>query len=197
MKLKSITKWGQYVILALFIGLLFTTDLKAEVFGFVQRGMLQLGLFQPATEEVQPASDNTGRRPQLQLTNQEGENVQLADLEGKVVFMNFWATWCPPCVAEMPSINKFYQNYKDNDKVVFLMVNRDRNFAKGKSFLDRKDFDFDIHQIRGSAAPKFKPRSLPTTYIIDKTGEIQFTHAGMANYNTSKFKDMMNKFIVE
>lgn len=193
---KSIKKWGQYVLLAAFIGLLFTTDLKAEVFGFVQRGMLQLGLFQPETEQVvkkqKPKEKEARTGYEMRLKDQNGKTVSLSQLDDKVVFINFWATWCPPCVAEMPNINKLYQHYEDDDEVVFLMVSLDKKFSKAKGFLEKKAFDFDVFKPQGSMPNDFKSSSIPTTYVLDKNGEIAFSHLGMGNYNTRQFKKFIN-----
>lgn len=194
-KIKSLKKWGQYVLLIAFIGIFFTTSLKAEVFGFMQRGLLQLGLFQPNTEELAetPKSETSTSGYHMQLEDQNANVVGLQQLKGKVVFVNFWATWCPPCVAEMPNINALYQNYKDDDDVVFLMISLDKNFSKAKGFLKRKGFDYDVYHAQTEIPNDLRTGSIPSTFLINKNGEVAFTHMGMGNYNTDQFKGVIKK----
>lgn len=129
----------------------------------------------------------------LNLKNQNGEITKLSDLEGKVVFINFWATWCPPCIAEMPNINKLYQQYQDDEQVVFLMISLDKKFDAAIKFLDQKAYDFDIQEPLTSIPKVFNTRGIPNTYVLGKDGEIEFRKMGMGNYNTQKFKDFLEE----
>ncbi len=193
-KSKKAKTYIEYGFLILFVALLFTTDLKAEVFGFVQRGFLKLGFFQPDIEQVDQVStvsDEYEKHP-LKLRDQDGNVLNVAQLEGKVVFINFWATWCPPCVAEMPSINALYQDYKTDKDVVFLMVSMDRSFAKAEQFLEDKKFDFAIQEPLSAVPQEFQARGIPNTLVLDTNGKIVFSHVGMGNYNTAEFKTFLN-----
>ncbi len=197
-KRKRIGKFIEYGFVVLFIGLLFTTDLKAEVFGFIQRGLLKIGLFTPEVEidakhgEAQKNTAEPYHHRNLILEDQNGESLHLNDLKGKVVFINFWATWCPPCIAEMPGINKLYQDYAQDDEVVFLMISQDQEFAKAKAFLKRKDFDFDIYTPRSTIPKALQSSGIPNTLVLAKDGDIEFKHVGLGNYNTETFKKFIN-----
>src|SRR5699024_6244426 len=129
--------------------------------------------------------------PDFPLENQNGELINMKDLQGKVVFINFWATWCPPCIVEMPDINDLYQEYKNEDDVVFLMISLDRNFDTAKRFLDRKGFDFDIHKANSAVPATFQTRGIPTTFVVDKNGNIAQKYVGARNYNTDEFKGIL------
>lgn len=194
-KTKKTKKWIEYGFLALFIGLLFTTDLKAEVFGFVQRGFLKLGFFQPdIMDDINPTDPKVAKpyeKHNLILKSQNGKTLNVAELRDKVVFINFWATWCPPCIAEMPNINKLYRAYQEDDEVVFLMISLDKNFSKAKQFLKRKEYDFDIYEPQNSLPREFQSRGIPNTFVLGKDGKIEFTHMGMGSYNTTKFKNFL------
>ena len=72
----------------------------------------------------------------VSFKDKSGNVVQLNDLKGKVVFINFWATWCPPCIHELPSIDQLRQSLKDNKDIVFLMVDVDGDIDKSSAFME-------------------------------------------------------------
>lgn len=129
----------------------------------------------------------------LTLKNQHGEITKMSDLKGKVVFINFWATWCPPCIAEMPNINKLYQQYQDDDQVVFLMISLDKKFDTAIKFWEQKKYDFDIQEPQNAIPKVFNTKGIPNSYVLGKDGEIEFRKMGMGNYNTQKFKDFLEE----
>lgn len=139
----------------------------------------------------EPVNEDPYKARNLVLKNQNGETINMNELEGKVVFINFWATWCPPCIAEMPNINKLYQQYEEDEDVVFLMISLDRQFGTAKKFLENKGFAFDIQEPQGKLPSDFKTRGIPITYVLGKDGEIEYTKVGMGNYNTNKFKALL------
>lgn len=126
------------------------------------------------------------KAPDFELKNLAGETVKLSDFEGKKVMLNFWATWCPPCKAEMPDMQKFYK--EAGDEIVILAVNIDTEndvagFAKqmGVNFpilLDEKQRVSTTYQIL----------SIPTTYFIDEKGIITYKHFSAMNV------EMMRKY---
>lgn len=203
-KKKKTKRYIEYGVLILFVGLLFTTDLRAEVFGFMQRGMLKLGLFKPNVENLSTGQSDEGEDAVAQsetydmpLKDQDGNPVDLADLDDKVVFINFWATWCPPCIAEMPEIDKLYQDYADDDEVVFLMVSLDQGFDKAKDWAADKGFDFNVHEPQGNIPSDFENNAIPTTYVIDKKGNMAYSHIGIGDYNTKSFRKKLDKLKAE
>lgn len=200
-KTKTTNRIIEYGILALFVGLLFTTNLKAEVFGFVQRSFLKVGLFNTnALNDDNLTTEDTSKSYEslhLILEDQNGRTVKISDLKNKVVFINFWATWCPPCIAEMPNINKLYESYQNDDEVVFLMISLDENFNKAKKFLDNKDFKFDIYHPKSSLPKELESRGIPNTFVLGKNGKIEYSKMGMGNYNTPKFKNFLEDLKAE
>ncbi len=126
----------------------------------------------------------------MTLKNAKGKTVSLADYKGKVIFINFWATWCPPCIAEMPSINAMYNDI-DLEKVEVLMVSFDRSFSKAIDYKNRNNFGFDVYELDGPIPAMYNTRSIPTTYIIDTEGNLAFKHTGTADYNRQDFKDFL------
>lgn len=113
--------------------------------------------------------------PDFTLTDQNGETVKLSDYRGKKVILNFWATWCPPCRAEMPHMQEFHENNADGD-VVILAVNltaQDNGDEAIRSFIDEFGLTFSIPMDEtGSTAQTYQIRTVPTTYILNTKGEI-------------------------
>jgi thiol-disulfide isomerase/thioredoxin len=111
--------------------------------------------------------------------------VNLQDFKGKRIFMNLWATWCPPCVAEMPSIQNLYN--KTSGKAAFVMLSFDDDFGKAKSFVARKQFSMPIYYAAGPLPNLLNVDGIPTTYIFDENGKLIFSQTGMSDYSDEKF----------
>ena len=97
--------------------------------GVIIQGLMKIGLFQPdvsaKNEKTLISKISQGEQTGVLFKDETGNITDLSDLKGKVVFINFWATWCPPCIAEMPSINKLQEKFKDNEDFLVLMVDAD------------------------------------------------------------------------
>lgn len=174
--------------------LLFVTGLHTEVFGFLQRGILATGLMDPDVEERSELAMNTPTTKadfSMKLINSKGETVEMASLKGKVIFFNIWATWCPPCIAEMPGINKLY-NDVEQEEVAFVMLSVDQDFQKAIDFRKKKGFDFEIYRLAGPMPSMYATNSIPTTYVIDAAGNLALTHRGMGQFDTRDFKEFLN-----
>lgn len=112
------------------------------------------------------------------LSDLAGNTVSLADLKGQPVILNFWATWCGPCEAEMPEINKAYLKHKEEGLVV-LAINLAEHPDTVKSFVNYYDLAFTILLDRDKAVGKlYGARALPTTYFVDRSGTIVHTYYG-------------------
>lgn len=128
---------------------------------------------------------------ELTLKDQNGNTLELEELRGKVVFINFWATWCPPCIVEMPDINDLYKELEEDDDIVFLMISLDQSFDKAKQFLEKKGFDFNIYKVEGSIPKELQTQAIPTTFVVDTEGHIAQKHLGAQSYNTDAFKNFL------
>ena len=108
----------------------------------------------------------------FELKDLDGNNIKLSSIKGKVVLLNFWATWCPPCRAEMPSMQKLYDKFKDKG-LELLAVNLQEDLQVVKDFADNSGFTFPILlDSNGEVGGIYGARSIPTTYIIDKKGNV-------------------------
>lgn len=187
---KELWQWAGIIAVLL---ILYTTGLHTEVIGFAQRGILATGLMNPDVDKTELAlKDGSNPRADfnLNLIDSKGAQVSMEALRGKAIFFNIWATWCPPCIAEMPSINKLYNEIKD-ENVAFIMLSVDDSFEKAIAFSERKGYDFEIYTPNGPLPAMYQSRSIPTTYVIDADGNIVMTHRGMGNYGTKKFIEFM------
>jgi peroxiredoxin len=113
--------------------------------------------------------------PDFELTTLEGKTANLSDYKGKKVILNFWATWCPPCKAEMPHMQNFYENNKDNG-IEVLTVNL-TNMEKSKSDIEKfvKDYSLSFAVLldeEGTIGMQYQAFTIPTSYIIDSNGII-------------------------
>lgn len=124
----------------------------------------------------------------------EGNSFPVEQFKGKVVFLNLWATWCGPCKAEMPSIQKLYEQV-DHTKFAFVMlsIDREKDFAKVKKYVQDKSYSFPVFTPSGYLTEQLNVPSIPTTFVISKEGKIVMKEVGMKNYNTSKFKKYLEE----
>ena len=127
-----------------------------------------------------------------QLIDLKGDRVNLNEFKDKVIIVNYWATWCPPCIAEMPSLQGLYDDYKS--KVVFLFVANDEK-EKVEKFVIDKNHSIPIYFQISQAPPQMQSNSLPTTYIINRSGEIVVNKTGAADWDSKKVKDLLDELI--
>lgn len=127
------------------------------------------------------------------LLNQDDKPISLADYHGKVVFLNFWATWCPPCQREMPEIQKLSEKYQDSEDIAILTVvmpgGQEMDAAGIKKFLKEKGFTMPVIFDDGRLSSSFQITSLPTTYMLDRDGNVYGSVVGQLS------SDMMENII--
>ena len=169
--------------------LIFSPSAKALVI----EGLMKVGLFQPNISKPVSTVNTNSNLPDVIFESPDGKQVHLADQKGKVVFLNFWATWCPPCIAEMPSINKLYNQLKNNNNVVFIIVDADHNFQKSMPFMAKHRYSMPLYKLASNVPPNLVSNSIPATTIIDKNGQVVFHQEGSADYGNPKVLEYLNK----
>jgi peroxiredoxin len=116
--------------------------------------------------------------PDFTLASNKGANIRLKDLRGKVVMINFWATWCAPCRKELPLLNNLYNKYKSKG-FVLLGVNIDDKSDLAKKMISELKIDFPVlFDSKQSTSETYDLQAMPSTFILDKNGVIRFSHYG-------------------
>ena len=148
-----------------------------------------------------PSINSEDNIEQLQTTNwqlkniENNETVNFNDFNDKVVFINFWATWCPPCRAEMPMIQDLYNTYKN--KVEFVMLTNE-DWDKVNTYFSKNNYDLPVYNSINTPPENFtKTTSIPASYLIDKNGKIRVSKVGSAKWNSKKMTDFIDKLIAE
>ncbi len=117
--------------------------------------------------------------PAFELPDMNGNMISLASLKGKVVMVDFWATWCGPCVSEIPHLIKLYEKYKDNRDVVFYGIDVNENKTVIDKYMKEKGFSFNVLLGEGTKVQEnYQVTGIPTKFLIDREGRIQFKHVG-------------------
>jgi peroxiredoxin len=128
--------------------------------------------------------------PDLSFTKDDGTTIKMSDQKGKVVLINFFATWCGPCMAEMPSLQeKVWMKYNDNAKFVMMSFGRGHTQAEVKTFKESKQLGFPVYpDTDKSIYGKFATQYIPRNYIIDTNGTIVYASTG---YSPEEFEAMI------
>ena len=170
-----------FIVLLLFFG--FNTDAKS----WVLRQLVSIGLFNAEIKKDAHSKNPPQNDLSFSFSDANGKQISTADLKGKIVFINFWASWCPPCRAEMPSLHALYNKFKDDNRFVFLFISEDDDLSKARSYLQKKEFDIPLTVSTGIVPSQIFSGTLPTTVVLDKEGKLVLKQEGIAGYNTPGF----------
>jgi thiol-disulfide isomerase/thioredoxin len=178
----------QNIVFTLFMALLLFSPLGT----FVKIQINRLIAFSPKTIAV--TDQKMLSSYQWQLVDASGKSVTLEEYKGKIIFINFWATWCPPCIAEMPSMQKLYADYQD--KIVFLFVTTD-SFERANTFLVKENLTLPVYQSITNPPLEMESSTIPATYLIDKQGNVIVAKIGTANWNSDSFREKLDHYITK
>ncbi|MFD1096596.1 TlpA family protein disulfide reductase [Salegentibacter chungangensis] len=128
------------------------------------------------------------------LENTNGKRVNFADSKGEVILVNYWATWCPPCIAEMPSLQKLYSKYEG--KMDFYFVSGE-DHETTSNFMKRKGYSMPSYRMLSADPKPMDGYTLPTTYLIDKKGNIVIHKVGAADWNSERTRSIINSLLME
>ena len=173
------------ILFVLFIVVLLIPQTRAPI--QVALNKLKVAVWSPSIESI-------GGQQKLmpfkyQLSNLNNEEVIISVGEGNVTFLSYWATWCPPCLAEMPSIQELYRDY--GDKVEFLLLTQEDPQVVQR-FLNKKEYDLPAYFPQMNAPELLRSKSIPTNYIIDAQGTILIKETGAADWNSTKVRTLLD-----
>lgn len=135
--------------------------------------------------------------PEFSFTTSEGKTVNLSDYKGKVILINFFATWCGPCMVEMPLLqNEIWNKLKDNPDFVLLSLGRDHSQAEIDKFIEQKKFTFPIYADKGKMIYSlFATQYIPRNYLIDKNGKVVYASTGFSMEEFEDLKTTIDKLL--
>jgi thiol-disulfide isomerase/thioredoxin len=188
-----IAKLKKNGITILMIAVLLLITISPVAKAWLLRQLVSIGLFKADIKK--DGIENKPAAAPFNYTNSVGVTASTASLKGKVVFINFWASWCPPCRAEMPSILALYQQLKQDDRFVFLFINEDDDSTKAIQYLKNNNYNLPLCYRSGTIPAEMFSGSLPTTLVINKAGKIVLKHEGMAGYDTEKFINQLKELL--
>ncbi len=168
--MKKKTTFKIFLLLLIFAvsGLLAISSLEKDLFAKTAGQKLDRLFKDLGVLKIPPSADPV----EIALEDQNGMQVSISDFRGKIVFINFWTTWCFACVIEMPSMEKLHQRFKDKD-FAMVAINLQESASKVTEFFKEYKLTFTtLLDATGDVGAGFGIRSIPTTFILDKNGRI-------------------------
>ncbi len=159
----------------------------------------RFGYLLPSPDARPPKVEERGTfAPDFQLSSLKGKEVRLSSFRGRVVLISFWATWCPPCRAEMPSMQKLYDAFKDRGFTI-LAVSSDR---LGRDVVEpfMREYGLTFSALidpRGKVGPLFRVPGIPTNFVLDKHGRIAYQGVGPRDWNSFSSFRLIEKLLAE
>ena len=144
-----------------------------------------------ASVQAPVATESGTQMPAFTMLNAQGEAVDLKSFAGKKVLVNLWATWCPPCRVEMPSLEKLHQSV-DKEKTAFVMLSLDDDFEKAKKYVIDNNLELPVYYPKTTDLPElFNVRGIPATFIFDEQGQLIKSTEGADNYDTDAYRQLL------
>nr|WP_321453876.1 TlpA disulfide reductase family protein [uncultured Carboxylicivirga sp.] len=183
------TIWGiafDFIFTVLLISMLFPSSRR-----IVSATIIRYSMFQPRqTDEVIYLKNNDYN---WYLTDVEGNRHTFSEFRNKPVFLNFWATWCAPCIAEMPSIERLYNEY--GDKMFFVLASNEEADVIDQ-FMKKKGYTFPVYYLSGKLPDVLSSRSIPASFLISPEGKILMKKQGAAKWDGKKVKQLLDEMII-
>lgn len=136
------------------------------------------------------------KAPDFSLSDQYNVTHTISNYKGKIVFLNFWATWCPPCKKEMPDIEELYKEYGENKKDIIILGVNNEDSEKVKNFLEKNNYSFPTVSTKNNdILREYRISAFPTSYLIGKDGEVEAYAVGSLTKEQIKeaIEELINK----
>lgn len=131
----------------------------------------------------------------FQLSNLDGDQVRLSEQRGKVVFLNFWATWCPPCLREMPEMEQLFQSFRQRPFVMWAVAMQEDREQVAPFFKKHRLHLMALLDVDGEVSAQYRIMGLPTTYIIDCSGHTVGRAVGPRQWNDETVRRLLTKLL--
>ena len=154
-----------------------------------QKPEASIDLAPSQTINVAEHSAKTDELPAFKMQNANGSAVNLQTLKGKKVMVNIWASWCPPCKREMPSIEKLYKTL-DTSKVAFVLLSLDDSFDEALRYVSSRKLNLPVYYPAENLPAIFNVQSIPTTFIFNESGKLVKHVEGADDFNTASYKEL-------
>jgi len=186
MKLKR-KHWSNIIFVAIIALIIFT---PIGTFVKVKLNQAKMLFFSPsAIEEINRVNISNF---DWNLVDSSGKTVNFKEMEGDIILVNFWATWCPPCVAEMPSLNELYKDY--GDKITFVFLANDK-IKSVNSYLKKNEYNLPVYYSKDNEPEELRSPNIPTTYLIDDQGNIVMKEVGSYNWNSINVRNQIDEML--
>ena len=186
--MKSSSSKIKNIIFFIIIGVLLIPQTRQPIQVLLHRS---LAIFSPST--IDESKQTIIEDYNWSLITEDGTAFNFNSTKDKVVLVNFWATWCPPCIAEMPSMQLLFEDYKD--KIEFVFVSNEE-FSVINEFVSKKGYTFDVYKPITKYPRAFDVKSIPRTFLIAKNGRIVIDKTGAANWNSKAVRNVIEKLIL-
>jgi peroxiredoxin len=143
--------------------------------------LIALALFAGCTSKDKDKGGDSAAAPDFTLQDNSGKKVRLAELKGKVVLLEFWATWCPPCRAEIPVIERLHKLYGDKGLTVLAISMDEGGWDEVKAFAKERKISYTVLKGTEDVSSEYMVRLIPATFLIDKEGKIKKQYMGGSN----------------
>jgi len=186
---------GSIVLGVMIIAVLVFYNLKG---GLSQQEQSSVTVIEDSTNKLRLEFPKTpAAAPNFELKDPAGKPLSLKDFRGKVVFLNFWATWCPPCIEEMPAMEKLHQEL-EKDGLVMLAVNFQEGPERVKEFFTQHNLTFTPLLDRdGKVTEQYQAWGLPVSVVINKRGQIAARATGSKDWHSDEARQFFKKLLAE
>jgi thiol-disulfide isomerase/thioredoxin len=192
MKIFKSKEFYKNVAFVALLGILFFTPAGMQVKLWMSK--LRVAVLNPSVKSIDAQKQLSKFDYEWKLEDVNGNKVELSNFKGKVILLNYWATWCPPCIAEMPNLQKLYNDYQD--KMVFVFLTNDDK-PKVDAFMKKREFTLPVYYQVSKAPSRISTNSLPTTFLIDQNGKILIDEVGASDWNGEAMRAILDKLLVE
>jgi peroxiredoxin len=159
--------------------------------------LLLIAALLATTAVAAPVKGTLKEAPDVTLTAVSGKTIRLADLKGKVVLLDFWASWCIPCRKSFPAIDALHRELEPRGLAV-VAVSVDEELKNAHAFLEQFPHTMTIAlDPKGAAAEAFKVNAMPSTMILDRDGRIRYSHKGYTGKSIANFRSQVIELLAE